>query len=349
MKTQWREVLVAAGAEFDDCEHAAHFGNPERERRAALSGEVFADLSHFGLIEVRGEDAADFLQGQFSSDVRLVDAGHSQLSAYLNPKGRMLASFRIFQRHDAYYLRLPESMLEATLRRLKMFVLRARVELEDASAALVRIGLSGPRSGQELGEVLGQIPDAVDAVLTRGEVTAIRIPGPHPRFELHAGLDEARRIWERLNVRCAPVGAPAWALLDILAGIPDILPQTSEAHVPLMANLDRLGGVSFQKGCYPGQEIVARTKYLGKLKKRMYLGRIAVETSPAPGSALFDVEDPRQPCGQILDARPHPDGGQAALAVMQSAAALPGRVQLGEPGGPAFELLPLPYSLVDPD
>jgi len=172
----------------------------------------------------------------------------------------------------------------------------------------------------------------------------VRVPQMmHPRFEIFGDVDTCRRLWSDLNVHCAPVGPKGWQLLDILAAIPTIYEATSEAFVPQMLNLHALGGISFAKGCYPGQEVVARMHYLGKLKRRMY--RLAIEGPdvPVPGSPVFRCGgDATQPDGEIVDAVLHPDGLWAALAVMQIAAT---EVPLcwGHPDGSPAHVILLPY------
>ncbi len=341
MKPEWKEFLAAAGAEFDDCNVVRSFGNAERERRMALSGTVFADLSHEGLVAVRGTDAPVFLQSQFANDIRQVSETRSQLSAYCDAKGRMLADFRIIQRGDTYYLKLPLEMVEPLLQRLQLFVLRSDVSLEDASEAFVRIGVSGAEAAEELTSALGSVPEAIDDLVVRDSHSIVRVPGVQPRFEVFATLEAARELWDALNVRAAPVGAPAWQLLDILAGIPVILPATMGLFVPQMANMERLGAISFHKGCYPGQEIVARTQYLGKLKRRMYLARVRVdgEEPPHPGDALYFGQDPEQSAGRVVNAQPHPDGGHALLAVIQTAGLEQDSVHLRSADGPALEVI----------
>ena len=232
MKPEWRAFLTDAGAEFDDG-RVAHFGNDERERRVVTTGDVICDLSHWGLIAAHGDEAGQFLQGQFSNDLLSLDANTSQMNSYCTPKGRMLANFRVFLRGESYYLRLPRDMVEPVLKRLRMFVLRSRVTLEDADDALVRMGISGPDAAGELEAALGQAgPEAVNGVIHAGEITAIRVSGPHPRFECYGELEPMMQLWQKLNVRCAPVGSGPWALLDILAGIPTVTPATSERSWP---------------------------------------------------------------------------------------------------------------------
>jgi tRNA-modifying protein YgfZ len=347
MKPDWKNFLEHAGAEFEDLT-VASFGNAERELRVTTTGDVLCDLSHFGLISAYGEDATDFLQGQFSNDVAQVDAGHSQLNSYCTPKGRMLANFRLFKPGDTYYLRLPQALIEPTLKRLRMFVMRSRVTLENADDALTRIGWSGPNAATELSTALGgaDIPETPDETLSHNELSVLRVPGIHPRFEIYGQLEAVQRLWDRLNVHGAPVGAACWGLLDVLSGIPTIQPQTSEAFVPQMANMELIGGVSFQKGCYPGQEIVARTQYLGNLKRRMY--RIHVDLNEAvPGQEIVDAaKGASGMVGRLVEGFRHPDGGVEGLAVLQIQSVEDAAdLRLGTAKGPRVSVSPPPYPL----
>lgn len=346
MRAEWRTFLADLGAEFqDDCVQS--FGNAERERRMVVAGDVIADLSHRGLIAAHGEDAFEFLQGQLTSDLRQVDTIRSQLSAYLTPKGRALALFRVFRRDDRYLLSLPRPLLEPILKRLRMFVLRSRVTLEDATDAVLRMGLSGPRAERDLRDALGTVPADIDGVAHSGQFTVIRTGGPHPRFEIASEDEEAlRKLWVALNVRAAPVGAGPWELLDIVAGTPTVSPETQELFVPQMLNLELLGGVSFQKGCYTGQEIVARTQHLGKLKRRMYRARAATDVVPAPGTLVYAASlGSEQAAGTVVRAEPSPEGGCELLAVIVIEAAQSETIRLGSPEGTALSLLDLPYAV----
>jgi folate-binding protein YgfZ len=349
MKTDWKAFLADAGAEFEG-ERVAHFGNPEREKRVSVSGLVFADLEYYGVIAVHGADAGSFLQAQFSNNVGKLDDGHSQLNAYCTPKGRMLGLMRVFRHGDSYYLRLPADTLEAVIQRLRMYVMRADVTLEDASESFLRIGISGEDALGELLAMAGQVPEESNGVVRSGDLTLLRIPGIQPRFEVYAAsLKSAQALWDGLNVNGAPIGESAWRLLEILAGMPSIFAATAEMFVPQMANLQLIDGVNFKKGCYPGQEIVARMQYLGTLKRRMYLGRIETGQPPRPGDPLFSAVDSEQAVGRIVDAQPHPDGDIAALAVLQIASADAGDVYLGAADGPAFRLHALPYTFEEQD
>jgi folate-binding protein YgfZ len=343
MIKDWKTFLQKAGAEFDEA-GVASFGNPPRELSIAITGNVFADLSHYGLIAVHGDNALEFMQGQFTNDVRKVDERHSQLSGLCNPKGRLLASFRLFRHGDSYYLCLPAEMVEGVINRLRMFVLRSQVTLEEASDTFVHLGLSGEATRTVLEDFAGELPAGADQVRSQDSQIVLAIPGIHPSFEIFTTVDRATALWDKLNARSAPVGAEAWRLLDIEAGIPLIYPQTREAFVPQMINLQLVEGVSFKKGCYTGQEIVARMQYLGKLKRRMYRGRVSVSAAPQPGDGIVCASDPQQNCGQLVSVAGHPDGGYAVLAVIQINHAEGGApLHLGGVDGPPLSLETLPY------
>ncbi|RMG29396.1 MAG: folate-binding protein [Gammaproteobacteria bacterium] len=346
MKHEWKRFLIDNGAEYDAEDRLVTFGNPEIESRAALSGKVFADLSHVRVIAVHGEDAREFLQNQFTLDVREVDARHARLGGYCTPKGRLLALFRIFHRDDTFYLSMPGDIADAFVQRLRLFVLRSRVTIEDVSETFVHLGAAGPDIETEFAPLFDAVPAAVDEVTRSGDCLLIRVPDTVSghRFELYGPPEWGRRLWDVLNVRCAPVGEPVWRLLRILAGVPVVRRETLEAFVPQMVNLHLLGGVSFQKGCYPGQEVVARMQYLGKLKRRMYLLSIPEGREPAPGDSLYSPDDPDQAAGTVVDAAPHPDGGYRALAVLRIEAAEKGDLRFGTADGPEARILPLPYS-----
>ena len=198
MKPEWHTFLENAGAEFNG-QTVTSFGNIPREQRMIHTGLVMCDLSHLGLISAYGDDAADFLQGQLTNDIRDVSTQHSQLSACCTPKGRMLSNFRIFKREDTFYLRLPLEQLESTLKRLHMFMLMSKLTLEDASDALVHIGVSGPTAEEQLATHISSLPKQVDDVSQANGYTVIRLAGPHPRFEIYAELDAMQKLWNHFE------------------------------------------------------------------------------------------------------------------------------------------------------
>ncbi|MHB1140889.1 MAG: CAF17-like 4Fe-4S cluster assembly/insertion protein YgfZ [Sulfuricaulis sp.] len=344
MNEIWKNFIRSQGAVLDG-ERVQHFGQPAEERRAAAQSNVLADLSDQALICARGADTQNFLNGQLSNNMRRLDATHSQLAAWCSPKGRMLVIFRLFRRGDDTLMQLPASLLETILKRLKMFVLRAKVTLEDAGAELVSFGISGPDAERLLREAAGFVPGEISGCETRDEITVIKIAGPHPRFEIIAPTDSAMKLRTTLRSTTTPVAAPVWNWLDIMAGIPGVHPETSEAFVPQMANLEIVGGVDFKKGCYPGQEIVARMQYLGKLKQRMYRARFEGDALPRPGDSIFAPDFPGQSAGTVVAAQPAPDKGFDLLAVIQISSAENGELHLGSETGPKLSLQTLPYSV----
>ncbi|MCP4408428.1 MAG: folate-binding protein YgfZ [Gammaproteobacteria bacterium] len=345
MISDWQTFLAHRGAHISN-NRITHFGEPERERKAVIHGRILCDLSHIGLIGLNGEEAAQFMQSQFSNDTMQVSETRSQLNAYCNPKGRMLADFRTFKRADDYFLSLPMEILEATLQRLRMYVLRTKVKLADGSDDLVRIGYHGPGAKEQLQTLVDHTPQQVDDCTTSAELTIILVPGPAPRYEIYGSLDAVKPLWERLAADATLTGASSWSLLNILAGIPTVLAQTREAFIPQMANMDLIGAINFKKGCYPGQEIVARMHYLGKLKRRMYRIHIDGATPPLPGEDIFIKEaDKTQPAGKIVDAQLHPDGGSNGLAVLQISTARRKDIQLQTREGARTTIGQLPYAL----
>jgi len=346
MKPEWKTFLEDAGAEFVD-ETVESFGNEIRERKITHTGDLLCDLSHYGLIAAYGADALKFLQNQLSNDVDEVDLEHSQISALCTPKGRMLSSFRLFKREETYYLILPYELLETTLNRLRMFVMRSKVTLEDASESLVRIGIKGLRAAEQCQGLSGSLPGDVDGVVQSNGFTIIKTAGEEPRYIILGLLDDMMKLWQAVDVYSAPVGKNAWELLNIDAGIPVVFKETSETFIPQMVNLQLVNGISFTKGCYPGQEIVARMHYLGKLKKRMYRVHIETDNCPIPGEKLFARDSSAgKDTGAIVNARLNSDGSVDALAVIQIADAesVDGRLMLGGAEDAEVSVLALPYS-----
>jgi folate-binding protein YgfZ len=319
------------------------FGDPEAEAGEALQGNVLADLSYWGIIRVAGRDAATFLSGQFTCDVRKVSDETSLLGSWCTPKGKVMVVFRLLRHGDAYHLLLPRELLESTLKRLRMYVLRANVALADHSDALARIGLSGPSITECLAEAGYEPPASPNQAHQGMGGTLIRLhDGLHPRYLFLSEPEATKSLWLRLGTGARPVGTSTWDMLEILAGVPTILPATTETFLPQMLNLKELGGISFTKGCYVGQEVVAKLEHLGKLKRRMVLASVDTENLPEPGAPVFHAGEI---VGQVLSAAPHPEMKCVCLAVLEKAAI--DAVDLRLEGAP-LSLLPLPYPIQDP-
>ncbi|HEY1438675.1 MAG TPA: folate-binding protein [Casimicrobiaceae bacterium] len=339
----WTEFLVRRGATFDG--HAVtHFCAPEEELTTARDAAVVCDLTPLAAMRVAGPDAAAFLQGQLTNDVTDLASGMAQYSAWCSPKGRMLVNF-ILLRTEAttFELLLPVSMTAAVLKRLTMFVLRSKLTIEDTSGESVRIGVGGPTAAAALRAASIDAPARFQLrTLDGGSIVAV----PGDRYIVVTQPAFAEQFWDRISSAARPAGFPVWQWLTIRAGVPVITPATTDRLVPQMANWDALSGVSFRKGCYTGQEIVARTQYLGRLKERTFLAHVD-GPPPGPDEKLYSTTFGDQSCGTVLNAAVAPGGGSDLVATLQIAAARSGDVRIGSPDGPAIALLPLPYPLPD--
>lgn len=322
--------------------------SPDSPEMAKFPECALVDLSHFGLIRINGEDMRTYLQGQVTNDVNRVTATTAQPNSYCSPKGRMLGSFWLFERDGDLFIQLPKEQLASTLKRLSMYVLRSKVTLSDATDSLFRAGIAGECAPELLGELTAEVPEETWGTLTRKEITVLRLPGDRPRFELIGPEKPMLELWAHLAGTAKQTDSAFWNLMDIRAGLPNVYEGTTEAFVPQMANLQLIGGISFTKGCYTGQEVVARMQYLGKLKRRMYRARVPAEPNPAPGTELFSPHsESGQGAGRVVDAAPSPDGGFEALVVLQIDVAEAGGVTIGSPDGPRLELLSLPYAFAE--
>ncbi|OGT20235.1 MAG: hypothetical protein A2V90_03675 [Gammaproteobacteria bacterium RBG_16_57_12] len=342
MNTDWQSFLRTCGAELQG-DALLHFGNPARELRAIETGGVLTDLSHLGLIKISGEDAVSFMQNLFSNDIKQVSGQRSQLSSLCSAKGRVLALFRIFIHAGNYYLQLPGVILEPTLKRLRMYILRSRVTVADASDDLIRIGFTCPESSHDPASLPGKLPEQADDAAPFGQSTIIKISNTPARYEVIGANGEIKKIWQVLAAQATPVGPQPWRLLDIRDGIPNIYPPTVEAFVPQMINLESLAALSFTKGCYPGQEVVARTHYLGKVKRHMYLAHVSGEHLPAPGDTVYLDLDNQSAAGKIVDCAPTSNGGHDLLAVLQTENHEPGQYYHLGKGTAALTFKNLPY------
>ena len=344
MIPSWKKFLSGYGAAFDDSA-VKDFGDPLAEGRAPSSAGVICDLSHRGLIAVKGDDAFNFLQGQLTCDLREVSPARSRLAAWCTPKGRVLVLFRVVHADKGFLLELPASLRGAILGRLRMYVLRARVSLEEVSDGYVRIGLAGNSATEVIESLYGSAPRSADEVATSGDTRLIRLHGGVPRYQVIGDAKGAEALWRVAAQTLTPAGQRIWSLLEIFAGVPEI--THGDQHLPQMINLDVLDGLSFNKGCYVGQEIVARSHYLGRVKRRMYLIGAGVGDQPPPGTPIVDATSGAE-AGQIVTSAARGDAdGIAALAVLRIDATRTDALHLGSTEGPRVELLDSPYSLAD--
>lgn len=306
-----------------------------------ISGIV--ELTHLGVIRAVGEDAVTFLQGQLTQDVAQLDLAHARLAAFCNAKGRMQASFVLFKRSPQEVLLVcSRDILAATLKRLSMFVMRAKAKLSDASGEFSLYGVVGT---------------AIESITGSAHVTWEKVD-----FDTSNLLFLYPAAGQPRALLCAPADAQPpqgnaidiglWNWLEVQSGIAMITQPIFEAFVPQMLNYESVGGVNFKKGCYPGQEIVARSQFRGTLKRRAYL--VHTDGVPTVGQEVFHAQDADQPCGLVAAAAANPGGGFDAIVSMQTSVAADAqahpderRLTLGSATGAGLTLLPLPYALLE--
>ena len=299
-----------------------------------LTTDGLVALSHWGLIRARGADAVAFLQGQLTNDVVTLGLAQARLAGFCSAKGRLQASFVVWKlADDELLLACAASVLPATLKRLSMFVLRARCKLTDATPELRLLGVAGPTA-------TGWTKDL--PIWARREIeggSLLRLPDVAGVPRGLIALDAAQ-----LLPQAPALALDAWRLLEVCSGIPFIEAATVDQFVPQMLNYEIVGGVDFQKGCYPGQEVVARSQYRGTIKRRMFL--FECDTPVAAGQDVFHSGDAGQPAGMVVNAAPLLDrAGCAALVEVKLAALESGSLHVGDAKGEALRLVALPYAL----
>ena len=303
---------------------------------ATTSKQGTLRLADWGLIRAQGPDAASFLHGQLTQDINSLREGTARLAGYCSAKGRLLASFIVWRADaDTLYLACSADLLAPTLKRLSMFVLRAKCKLTDASSEISLYGLAGSTAANWLGEAAAPAPWSAQAAAGGQLVRLTDLQGT-PRWLLALPADAA--------VPALPALAAAdWATLEVASGIVRITAATVEQFVPQMVNLELVGGVNFQKGCYPGQEIVARSQYRGTLKRRAQV--VDSDAALQVGQEVFSSADPGQPAGLVALAAPRADGGSSALVELKLSALDDGSLHAGAADGPRLRLGALPYAI----
>jgi len=291
-------------------------------------------LTHLGVIRARGADATKFLQGQLTNDIAAIGRDEARLAGFCSAKGRLQASFIVWKAaDDDVFMACSVDLLAPTLKRLSMFVLRAQCKLGDASGEVRLTGAIGttasnltpelkPWTTRDIdGRCVIRLPDAV------GTVRCIVASGGEPPADSET----------------PSMSLDHWRWLEVQSGIPTIEAATVDRFVPQMLNFELVGGVDFQKGCYPGQEVVARSQYRGTIKRRMFL--FDAEAPMRPGLEVFHNGDPAQPAGMVVNGAPHPRQGWSALIEAKLAALDSGTLHLGSVEGPALRPADLPYAL----
>jgi len=293
-----------------------------------------AELKRLGMLSCTGDDAREFLHAQLTNDISALAADRARYAGWCSAKGRLLANFLVVPQAQGFLLQLSRDLAPAVAKRLSMFVLRAKVKVADASNEWAQFGLWGAGAAERLAALGMPVPAGDLAVAAAADAVVVRIAQQKFVLLVKAALRD------RVPGNC---DEGAWALEEIRAGRPLVVQATQDLFVPQMVNLERLGAVDFKKGCYPGQEIVARTQYRGVLKRRMMRARVAA--AAAPGGELYADDLPGQASGTVVNAAPAPEGGSELLAVVQiSSLESASPIHLGTVDGPQLELLPLPFA-----
>lgn len=289
MNPNWKNYLLSKNALFDNDTDIV-FPSPEREGNKRIY-----PIAHLGVLTIAGSDAAKFLQGQITCNINDITDIRSSLGALCNPKGRAITTFLLVKNADAFLMILPQELLASVKKRLQMYVLRSKVTLTDSSDELCLIGLYDEASQP------GEVPEQRFAISSQENI----VVNLQNRNLIIAGADNAQALWEKqVKLGFQPEDSAQWRYLDIISGIPWITAETSEEFIPQMLNLDKLGGISFNKGCYTGQEIVARTHYLGKAKREMFLAECDALATPEPNSTIIDDSTgTEQSVGKVLYAQ----------------------------------------------
>lgn len=317
------------------------FGYPKEEIVKAKDHTVLVDLSYMGLIKISGQNAQSFLQGQLSCDLNQVNASQSQLGAYCTHQGRMIAAFRIFQIEDDYYLYLPRCTIPSTLAQLQKVAIFSKVMCSDMSDSMVCIGMAGVNAFSQMKSFVS-LSDVQDSVHYDAHLLTGKLIGSPQRYLMLAEPQIMINLWKKIKTQCVFGGSHLWRFLNITSGIPSIYQQSQTLFLPNRLNFHLINGINFNKGCYVGQEVIARLHYKGTLKHHMY--RIWLDTTDKLEPAMPIQDDNGNQLGHIVDHVLDPVQGSQALAVMpiksidQPNIKLHGKTVL-------FKLLELPYSL----
>lgn len=332
----WQAFLRTQGATDD----FLHFADPAAELKAAADASVVTPLVDMGVLRASGEEAVSFLHNLLTNDISKLGPNEIRRAGFCTVKGRLLADLLVWSEDSDYLIALPVDILPAMLKKLTMFILRSKVKLVDASHERPLLGLAGSGAESLVSTLAGSAPALRGSVAFAGG-SLLRLD--ETRFIVAANATVAD-TWRTLAASARPAGLAAWRWLEVTAGDPRVVLATQDQFIPQMINYDKVGGLVFNKGCYPGQEIVARTQYLGKIKRHMFRAHLG-EGTVAVADPVYAPETGDQACGTVVSVAPSPHGGVELLAVIQTSCAEAGEVHLGSVTGPRPQLLDLPYAL----
>lgn len=311
---------------------------------AALNASMRCHLDDRGVLAVSGSEAASFLNSQFSSDITSLPPGTAVLTSYSDARGRVLATPRVIAEAERFLLLLPSDRLVPIQQQLTKYKLRADVRIDDRSADHACLGIAGAAAATALEGMLGTLPVEPWQTLPLPDGgNLVCLPGAPTRWLACVPDESLTSVWNALEGRVITADSTAWRLLEIEAGLPEVFHATAEHFVAQMLNLDLLGAIDFRKGCYPGQEVIARTHYLGRIKRRMHVLRSESDDVPAPGDTVYGDG---QSAGEVVTAAPQPEGGSAALAVLRLES-VGSALTLGDAAGPPATATAPPYGLAE--
>jgi len=348
----WTNHLAYAGACFgsNSSYPSVDFGTLHADVNILIQSAVAVPLLHLGLICATGEDAGAFLHKLLSNDVAGLAANAVQWTSFNTAQGRMLANFLLWRDGNGLCLAASADLLSALLKKLSLYILRAKVRLSLPEQERVLIGLAGAKAGEHLTRAALPVPKANMRQAVSAGQRVIRLN--EGLFILDLPAAQAPAAFDSLRqAGITASGTASWQLASIRAGLPLITAATQETFVAQMLNFEIIGGVSFTKGCYPGQEIIARTQHLGKPKRRMF--RIGLP-SPAPvtgvpvGTALYSPAPESgdgQAVGAIVNFASLPEGGEALAVIRTECVCVGDEIHIGASDGPCIQVLGLPYEV----
>jgi tRNA-modifying protein YgfZ len=333
--------------EFNQTQPAPDTFDTDAFNTSSFNKSIIAPLPYYGMLAIEGPDTATFLQGQTTCNINDVNDSHSLTGAYCTAKGRMVSSFRVACiGPENYFLRMRRQIVDNTKNVLGKYIVFSKAQQKNASDDYLTFGLFGPNAQAALTSVFGNAPKQEnEAVAIDGNI-CIQLDPNGQRYECWIRTDQLSQLWPDLSRNLTPVNSRTWELLNIRLGHGEVTEQTVETFIPQMLNYQLTGEISFTKGCYTGQEIVARMHYRGKLKRQMYRIKIN-QASPAPGTALFKTQG-NQSIGNIVNAAAVSDSSCEALAVITNTDANTDQVAIGSELTPV-EIVSLPYAINNDD
>ena len=327
IEPQWKQFLRQQGAQFDQLDKA-YFSPLDQELARYQESTLLCDLSYLDSLTIRGKDAKTSLQGQLTCDLEAVTEQQFQLGCYCNPKGRIISSFRLFKLNQDYVMYLPPGMAEITAKALSKYIVFSQAEMIINQNQWVCIGLMGDQASDLLSNnpaIDANIANTPLAVADAEKLIIARDFGHHSRYLLMAPLAKAEQIWQSLLPQSVPVSPELWQLWDYLEAFGQIVPNTSELFLPHNLNYQHIGAVNFNKGCYTGQEVVARMQYKGKLKSQMYLAYVDLSAQPqaltvTEGSKVVSLQNHKNQ-GEVINLAAMPQRQYLLLVHLTKSAA----------------------------